>query len=102
MLFEVKTVLLDIDDGNRDKIQKHGLTIEQIKKFFQSNPSYTKDEAHSSDEEQRYLAFGPFEDTFMFVAFTHRKIKKKIYYRPISARLAKTKEIRRLYENFKK
>ena len=98
----MKTVLLNIDDGNKQKLQKHGLTIEQIKKFFQSNPSYTKDEAHSSDEEERYLAFGPFEDGFMFVAFTHRVIKKKLYYRPISARLARAKEVKRLYENFKK
>lgn len=97
----MKTVLLDIDDGNREKIQKHGLTIEQIEQFFKSNPSYTKDETHS-EEEQRYLAFGPYEDGFIFVAFTHRMKRKKLYYRPISARFARAKEIRKLYENFKK
>lgn len=92
---------LQIDKDNETKLQKHGLTIEQIKIFFNSSPSYTKDEAHSTEEEKRYIAFGPFEESFIFVAFTFRMKGKKLFYRPISARFAHKKEIKRLYENIK-
>jgi len=100
MIVLVKTTLIDIDENNEEKLQKHGLTIEQIKKFFQSNPSYRRDDVHSEDEE-RFMAFGPFEEGFMFVAFTYRLKGKKLYYRPISARMARAKEIRKLYESLK-
>jgi uncharacterized DUF497 family protein len=92
---------LDIDENNEKKLQKHGLKIEEIKKFFQSNPSYRKDTAHSVDEP-RYIAFGPFEDFFMFVSFTTRIKNGKKLLRPISARKAREREIRRLYEDSKK
>ncbi len=94
-------IKLDIDDSNEKKLQKHGLTIGQIKKFFQSNPSYRKDTVHSVDEP-RFIAFGPYEDFFMFVSFTPRIKNKQTLLRPISARKAREREIRRLYEDSKK
>ena len=91
---------IDIDDGNKDKLCEHGLTVDEIIKFFNTEPSYRKDEEHSKNED-RYLAFGPLGDRFIYVAFTFRVKRGKLHYRPISARYARPKEIRRLYEQIK-
>ncbi len=60
------------------------------------------DETHS-DEEPRYIAFGYYEDRFLFVVFTLRVKDKSLKFRVISARYARAKEIKRLeaYEKAK-
>lgn len=61
-----------------------------------------KDDTHS-DQDPRYIAFGYFEDRFLFVVFTLRVKDKNLKFRVISARYAKAKEIKRLeaYEKAK-
>ena len=88
---------LDLDDGNRVKLCKHGLTLAMIKTFFAGNPVYIEDPGHSL-EEDRYIAFGVVDRRFVFVAFTLRINSQKIKIRPISARFARAGEMRKLYE----
>ncbi|MEK2644077.1 BrnT family toxin [Bdellovibrio sp. BCCA] len=88
---------LEFDEGNRNKLSKHGLSAADIERFFKNNPVYANDDSHSS-EEQRYIAFGSLDSRFVFVAFTVRANNGRLLIRPISARYARPKEIRKLYE----
>jgi uncharacterized DUF497 family protein len=85
------------DDYNTEKCQKHGLTLSQIEDFLLSEPTLMDDEIHS-DKERRYIAFGYFEDRFLFVVFTLRVKDKALKFRVVSARYAREKEIKRLNE----
>lgn len=90
------------DENNSEKCLKHGLTLAQIEDFLLSQPTLMDDDTHS-DQEPRYIAFGYFEDRFLFVVFTLRVKDKKLKFRVISARYARAKEIKRLeaYEKAK-
>ena len=90
------------DEYNSEKCLKHGLTLAQIEDFLLSQPTIMDDDTHS-DQEPRYIAFGYFEDRFLFVVFTLRVKDKKLKFRVISARYARVKEIKRLeaYEKAK-
>ena len=80
------------DEHNSNKCLKHGLSLSQIEDFLLSQPPLMDDETHS-DEEPRFIAFGRFEERFLFVVFTLRVKDKKLKFRVISARYAR--EIRR-------
>ncbi|HLE12339.1 MAG: hypothetical protein A2451_07475 [Bdellovibrionales bacterium RIFOXYC2_FULL_39_8] len=92
---------LDIDEGNRVKIQKHGVSIELIETLFTGEYFVAHDERHS-DSEDRFLSVGQVGKKFLFVSFTVRAKDGKMYFRPISARFARVKEVRRLYEKIYK
>lgn len=83
----------DWDVGNRDKCQKHGVTLGEIEAVF-SHPHYLAPDLGHSDQETRYLAIGrggalrP-----VFVAFTLREKDGATYIRPVSARYMHRKEI---------
>ena len=47
----------DWDDGNRDKCQKHGVSIGEIERLFERTVLVGPDVAHSS-AEQRFRAIG--------------------------------------------
>lgn len=47
----------DWDDGNRDKCQKHGVTIADIESVFAGTPAIGPDAVHST-AETRFLAIG--------------------------------------------
>jgi len=47
----------DWDSGNRDKCQKHGVSLAEIEGIFQRQVAILPDEAHS-DEERRFRAIG--------------------------------------------
>lgn len=80
------------DINNEEKCQKHGLTIQEIEDFFLTEPSFATDKRHS-EEEDRYLAFGPFKDKNILCAFTFRVIEGQLKIRVISARYAHKKEV---------
>ena len=83
----------DWDVGNREKCQRHGLTLEEIEALFRSEPHVTPDIAHSN-QENRFLAIGRTHDgRTIFVAFTLRLIGQETRIRPISARPLHKKEI---------
>jgi uncharacterized protein len=86
----------DWDDGNSEKCQKHGLSLEEIEAAFLNGPRVAPDIAHSLDED-RFIAIGnsDFRDRPIFVAFTFRQIHSLTLIRPISARPMNDKEIAR-------
>jgi uncharacterized DUF497 family protein len=47
----------DWDDGNRQKCQKHGVSVSEIDEFFSGSPRVVPSESHSEVEE-RYIAVG--------------------------------------------
>ncbi len=91
------------DDCNTEKCQKHGLALSQVEDFLLGQPTLLDDECHS-EKEQRYIAFGYFEERLLFVVFTLRIKDTTLKFRVISARYAREKEIKRLneYEKEKK
>lgn len=84
------------DSGNVHKVEKHGLSIEQIEEFFQSNP-YVCPDLKNSKKESRFLAFDKLGAKILFVAFTLRAVDGVLKIRVISARYARKKEWDKFY-----
>ncbi|HYK79096.1 MAG TPA: BrnT family toxin [Micropepsaceae bacterium] len=83
----------DWDDGNREKCQKHGVSVADIEFALMGDLRVTPDPAHSDDEE-RFIGIGRTEDgKAIFVAFTFRFKGVERLIRPISARYMHKKEI---------
>ena len=86
---------LDWDDGNRDKCEKHGVSVAEIESLFRGNPRYAPDRAHSA-VENRFIAVGRTEaGRALFVAFTFRERDGRLLVRPVSARYMHAKEASR-------
>lgn len=82
------------DRGNRDKCQKHGVSLEEIEEIFVNGPRVAPDLKHSADE-QRFIAIGRTgEGRPVFVAFMIRSKGGRNYIRPVSARYMHEKEIK--------
>jgi uncharacterized DUF497 family protein len=89
---------LDRDEGNRTKCQKHGVRLDEIESFFQRQPRYSPDLAHSA-LEHRFIAIGQTAaGRPLFVVFTFRERDGQRLIRPISARYMHAKEARRYAE----
>lgn len=84
------------DKGNIDKVQKHGLTIEEIENFLENNPLIYPD-AENSKRETRFFAFDKQKDKLLFVVFTLRAVDGVLKARVISARYAHKKEWEKFY-----
>ena len=83
------------DDGNREKCQRHGVSITEIELVLTEGPSIAPDFRHSI-EEQRFIAVGRnAKGRPMFVAFTFREQDGARLIRPVSARYMHKKEIER-------
>jgi uncharacterized DUF497 family protein len=83
----------DWDDGNRDKCQKHGVSIEEIEGLFDRTVLVGPDLAHSS-AERRFRAIGAAStDRRVFVVFTWRTKEGRRLLRPVSARYMHKKEV---------
>jgi uncharacterized DUF497 family protein len=84
----------DWDRGNRDKCQKHGVTLAEIEEIFTGPVSIYPDPDHSK-AESRFLGIGqlPGNGRYIFAAFTIRQRDGKSYLRPISARYMHRREI---------
>ncbi|MEY4982780.1 MAG: hypothetical protein RIR62_1046 [Pseudomonadota bacterium] len=85
----------DWDDGNRAKVQKHGLSVAEIEGFFRRAPRVAPDPRHSQ-AEARFIAVGrTAQGRPAFVAFCWRGA----CIRPISARYMHAREARRYEES---
>ncbi|MBX3282838.1 MAG: BrnT family toxin [Acidobacteria bacterium] len=85
----------DWDAANVEKCQKHGVLIEEIEGLFESQPVLLSDSVHTGTED-RFIAVGtPDSGRHVFVAFTFRARRQRIWIRPISARYMHEKEVRR-------
>jgi uncharacterized DUF497 family protein len=83
----------DWDRGNREKCQKHGLSIAEIEGVF-SQPVMVLPDKENPHGEQRFRAIGTaFEGRKVFVVFTLRKHGDGVLIRPISARYMHKKEV---------
>jgi uncharacterized protein len=83
----------DWDDGNREKCQRHGISVGEIETLFSASPRVAPDHKHSRREE-RYLAVGRNSlGRAIFVVFTLRVKRGETLIRPISARYMHGKEI---------
>lgn len=84
----------DLDEGNRLKLTRHGVSIGEIEEIFHGEVWIFPDVAHSS-RETRFLGIGrSAAGRFIFVAFTLRMRGGERWIRPISARYMHAKEIR--------
>ena len=82
----------DWDAGNRDKCQKHGVSIDAIERLFRSPIAVFPDPAHS-DREERFKAIGRSQDgRGVLIVFTLRLRGGETLIRPISARYMRRKE----------
>ena len=62
----------DWDRGNRDKCQKHGVSVREVESAFARSIAVIPDPAHSGNEE-RFMAIGTTaEERPVFVVFTLR------------------------------
>ena len=83
----------DWDAGNREKCQKHGVSVAEIEFVLTNEPRVTPDPAHSGDEE-RFIGIGrTAEGKAIFGALTFRFEEGGRLVRPISARYMHKKEI---------
>jgi len=83
----------DWDEGNLEKCQKHGVTVEEIESVFVGTPAIGPDAAHST-AEARFLAIGTARSgRYVFLAFTWRERDGAHLIRPISARYMHAKEV---------
>jgi len=84
----------DWDHGNREKCQKHGLSVAEIEYALINGARVAPDPMHSG-KEQRFIAVSRAPDNRpVFVAFCWRGDRL----RPISARYMHSREVAR-YEN---
>ncbi len=91
----MRNVLADFDwdGGNREKCQKHGVSVAEIEFVLTNEPRVAPDPAHSNEEE-RFIGIGRTADgKAIFVAFTFRLREGERLIRPISARYMHKKEI---------
>jgi uncharacterized protein len=83
----------DWDAGNRDKCQKHGVSIAEIETLLRGTPRVAPDLKHRAMEE-RFLAVGRNErGRPLFVVFTLRVKDGQRLIRPVSARYMHREEI---------
>jgi uncharacterized DUF497 family protein len=81
------------DAGNRDKCQRHGVSIDEIEAMFLRPVSVFPDVAHSKIES-RFKAIGRgLSGRHIFLVFTFRHREGEIFIRPISARYMHRKEV---------
>jgi uncharacterized protein len=82
----------DWDDGNREKCQKHGVSIAEIEALFMNAPRIAPDPKHSDDEDRMIAVGRTNSGRPVFVAFTIRTKNRRLI-RPVTARYMHAKEI---------
>ena len=93
----------DWDDGNCQKCQKHGVSIEEIEALFFSPKVAVAPDIKHSEVEERFLAIGvSTKGRYLLVAFTFRETQEEKLIRPISARYMHEKEVQKYEENITK
>jgi uncharacterized DUF497 family protein len=84
----------DWDSGNRDKCQKHGVSIAEIAALFWENRLAVRPDLAHSKTEERFLGIGrTVAGRPVFLAFAVREVAGRRLVRPISAQYMHRKEI---------
>lgn len=94
----MKIVNFDWDQGNSEKIKKHGINLSDIEEFFLGGDPFVFADSSHSLLELRFIAFGNYKNRNIFVAFTFRAIDGLLKIRVISARYAHKNEAGKFYE----
>lgn len=88
----------DWDAGNREKCEKHGVSVAEVEDLFRSGPRIAPDMKHSQQED-RFIAVGRgLKGRPMFVAFTVRERVGQKLIRPVTVRYMHRKESERYEE----
>ena len=90
----------DWDEGNIDKCEKHGVSIQEIELVFEHDPLIFINKKHP-DEEQRYTAVDLENKRSIYIIYTIRIRQLRMVIRPISARYMHEKE-KKYYEKQKR
>jgi len=89
----VRAVGIEWDRGNRNKCQKHGVSLAAVESLFQRPLAMFPDPAHSADEE-RFKAIGQTDEgRTVLIVFTLRTRGRETFIRPISARYMHQREV---------
>ncbi len=83
----------DWDAGNRNKCQKHGVSLAEIEAFLLKNPRVAPALRHSGSEERLMAVGRNSQGRTIFVVFTIRIRDGLRLIRPLSARYMHRKEI---------
>jgi len=83
----------DWDEGNREKCQKHGVSIEEIEGLFRRPHTIRVDVEHSLGEERLRAIGRSNKGRYVFLVFTIRERNGEHLIRPISARYMHRKEV---------
>ena len=90
----VRVAGFDWDEANRDKCERHGVTVAIIEALFRQPLAIVPDPAHSR-AETRFKAIGQSESgRYVLMVFTLRERADPLLIRPIGARYMHQKEIR--------
>jgi len=85
---------IDWDEANREKCQKHGVSIAEIEAILKGSPQVAPDPAHSAQED-RFIAVGRNrEGRPIFVGFTFRVRRGRLVVRPVTARYMHEQEVK--------
>ena len=85
---------IEWDHGNRDKCEKHGVSIDEIEYALREQPYVVEDPVHSANE-QRFRAIGQSRTgRRIFIVLTVRPRGVQFLARPISAGYMHSKEVR--------
>ena len=83
----------DWDDGNREKCQKHGVSIAEVEALFEGMVLVGPDAAHSTSEKRLRAIGRTATGRNIFVVFTWRLKDGRRFVRPVSARYMHRKEV---------
>jgi uncharacterized DUF497 family protein len=84
------------DWGNRQKCQKHGVSIAEIEELFGHGQIAVRPDLAHSDVEERFQAIGrTAAGRHLFLVFMLKRRDVQLFIRPISARYMHAREIDR-------
>src|SRR5260370_22450393 len=87
---------VELDEGNRRKCQKHGVSSAEIEHVLRHGETLITPDQKNFPSEQRFLAIGRTRDgRHTFLVFTPREYATGTLLRPISARYMHEKEIKK-------
>ena len=84
------------DEGNREKCQKHGVSLDEIEYALTSGAMMILPDLKHSDAEDRFIATGQSRNgRYLFVIFTLRERDGNNIIRPISSRFMHEREVKK-------
>jgi len=93
-MLELHLYNFEWDEGNREKCQKHGVSIAEIEALFLCDDLFISSDGAHSLKETRFIATGRTPDNrHLFVGFTLRRKQGNHVIRPITARYMHKKEV---------